>query len=185
MRWAFAGRPPTTSRGGGGLPSFGSISSATSRDPVVWTNGAPRIIGGCGAVQSTVTAITSKGTILGACQQTKLFLVDATEGATPRYLGLPPVPVGYFESDQAVSAGSISTDGTVAIGHRALGSLGGTLDNIAVWSGGASLPLILPVEWQDSAGVLIANPIVTAVSPDASTIAGIASDRRGWVLRLR
>lgn len=170
---------------GGGTPSFGTVSSATSRDPIVWVDGPPRVVGGCGSVQSTVAAIASNGTILGACQQAKLFLVAAVNGAAPRYLGLPPVPVGYSESDQSVSALGLSTDGTVVLGSRNLGSLGGVLSTIAVWSDVASLPLLLPTEWRDSAGVVIANADVTAVSPDASTIAGIASARRGWVLRLR
>ena len=170
---------------GGGTPSFGTVSGATSRVPIVWTDGAPRIIGGCGAVQSTVTAIANNGTILGACQQSRLFLVSASEGASPRLLGLPAVPTGYAESEQAVSGLGLSADGTRVIGNRALGSLGGTLSNIAVWTNDVSLPLILPAEWQDSAGVKIANASVTAISPEGSTIAGIASDTRGWLLRLR
>jgi hypothetical protein len=82
----------------------------------------------------------------------------------------------------SVRARAFSADGTVVLGERALG---GVLSNIAVWAAGATAAEMLPTTWQGAAGVTIANPQVTAVAPNALTIAGVADDHRGWVLRLR
>jgi len=170
---------------GGGAASFGDISGATSRDPIVWTEGAPRIVGGCGAVQSTMAAIANNGTILGACEHARLFLVSAIEDALPRYLTLPPAPDGYSESEQFVTPVGMSADGSFVIGRRNLLTPDRPGSSIAVWVDGMSLPTLLPLKWTSNAGEEVEYPFVTAVSSDAATIAGTASYNHNWVARLR
>ncbi len=168
---------------GGGQVDLSNVTGATSRDAIVWTQGAPRVLGGCGTLQSTSAAIANNGagTILGACAQSHLFLVSP-DGQT-RTLMLPPDPTG---NGQGVTALGLSGDGTVALGRRDFVNFnGGPVSYIAVWSGGESLPLLLPQQWNTASGAEVWNTGATAMSDDGSTITGYASDTTGWVLRLR
>lgn len=165
---------------GGGEVSFSNVTSATSRDAIVWMQGDPTPVGDCGSVMSTAFGITATGTILGGCGQSTLFL--ATTGGNARPLSLPPAPFGYSASILPVG---LSGDGTVVAGRYDLGSLGGTANLLAVWTGSGTLPGLLAPKLTGMPGsVDLFNPVATSLSSDGTTLVGWAGGPAGWLLRL-
>jgi hypothetical protein len=130
------------------------------------------------------SAIATDGTALVSCPPTRL--VVAAPGVAARLLTLPAPPPGYSVADQSIFPQGMSADGTVVVGRYDLGSLGGTANLLAVWTGTDTKPALVAQRLVNTReAVEMTNPLALAVSADGSSIAGVADGQSAWLVRLR
>jgi uncharacterized membrane protein len=163
----------------GGQVDFSSVSSATSRQSVLWTGVDARAISEC-AAGATEARFNATGWIMGSCGGELFVLSPNSEYSV---YPAPTPPAGYFPSDQTVSPLAVSDDGGVVVARRALSSLGGTGTGVLVWKGGSKQVALALSKVITEGNVELSNLEPFGMSADGSTIFGIATGGHGWVLR--